>query len=205
MSLDLAPYVGRPVSRETVSRLERYAALLTAENNRQNLISRGTVESLWERHFADSAQLLRYQPRHGAWIDIGSGAGLPGLVIACLADGPVTLVEPRRLRAEFLRYTADQLALSGRVTVVESKAQSAQGEFDVISARAVAPLDALLRMTIHLSHSGTVWVLPKGRQAKTELEEARRNWHCDARAEGSMTDPESTVLVLQNVRSKGRG
>jgi 16S rRNA (guanine527-N7)-methyltransferase len=206
MTIGLSDYVARTVSRETAARLDHFAALLKEENERQNLVARSTLNHLWERHIADSAQLVRFEPRPGAsWVDIGAGAGLPGVVIACLTDGPVTLVEPRRLRAEFLRSAVAQLGLADRVSVVGCKAQTTSGTFDVITARAVASVDPLLGMTLHLSHPGTVWVLPKGRNAKTELEEARRNWHCDGRAEGSMTDPESEVLVLHNVRPKGRG
>jgi 16S rRNA (guanine527-N7)-methyltransferase len=115
------------------------------------------------------------------------------------------LVEPRRLRAEFLERVVSELELGDRVSVISAKAQNAAGDFGMITARAVGSVDELLRMTIHLSRPGTVWVLPKGRQAKSELADARRSWHCDATSEGSLTDPESEVLVLRNVRPKGRG
>jgi 16S rRNA (guanine527-N7)-methyltransferase len=180
--------------------------LLADENNRQNLIARSTVEGLWDRHIADSAHLARFEPKTGAsWVDIGSGAGLPGIVLACLLTGPITLVEPRRLRAQFLSDVAADLELQARVSVICAKAQNISGSFDVVTARAVASVEALLRMTIHLSHPGTIWVLPRGRRAKSELAEARRSWHCDAVSEGSLTDPESEVLVLRKVRLKGRG
>jgi 16S rRNA (guanine527-N7)-methyltransferase len=206
MSFDLEHYTGIPVSRETMDRIRRYATLLAEESGRQNLIAKSTVEGLWERHVADSAQLARFQPSIGSsWVDIGSGAGLPGIILACIVAGPVTLVEPRRLRAEFLKRAVADLELGDRVHVVCAKVQHVVGTFDVITARAVASVDALLQMTIHLSHPGTIWVLPKGRRAKSELAEARRSWHCDATSEGSLTEPESHVLVLRNVRPKGRG
>jgi 16S rRNA (guanine527-N7)-methyltransferase len=206
VSFDLARYAGTPVPRETLNRVGRYAALLTNEANQQNLVAKSTLDGLWERHIADSAQLVRFEPCAGSsWIDVGSGAGLPGIILACIVAGPVTLVEPRRLRAEFLQRAVADLELGDRAHVVCAKAQAVMGSFDVITARAVASVDALLRMTIHLSHPGTVWVLPKGRRAKSELAEARRSWHCDATSEGSLTDPESEVLVLRNVRPKGRG
>jgi 16S rRNA (guanine527-N7)-methyltransferase len=201
--IDLAAAAGRVVPRETVEQLKRYAALIGEENQRQNLVSRSTVDQLWERHILDSAQLARFEPRPGAsWLDIGSGAGLPGLVIACLVSGPVTLVEPRRLRAEFLRRAADELGLA--VTVHLARAESLRGRFDSITARAVASADRLLQLSAHLAHSGTSWVLPKGKSAKSELAEARRNWHCEARVEASVTDPESAILVLSKVRAKGK-
>lgn len=206
MITDLEPFVGRAVSRETLGLLERYAELLRAGAEHQNLIARSTLGHIWARHIADSAQLVRFEPRPGAsWIDIGSGAGLPGIVIATLVDGPVFLAEPRRLRVDFLNATVAELGLDERVDIIPSKATAIRGRYDVITARAVGSLTSLLVMTLHLSHPGTVWVLPKGRSAKSELAEARRSWHCDATVEESMTDPESGVLVLRNIRSKGRG
>src|SRR5439155_26900968 len=120
----------------TFERIEAYAALLREENKHQNLISASTIDQLWGRHILDSAQLVRFEPHAGAsWVDIGSGAGLPGMVIACLVQGPVTLVEPRRLRAEFLHRACESLDL--RASVFAGKAERAQGGYDVITARAV--------------------------------------------------------------------
>jgi 16S rRNA (guanine527-N7)-methyltransferase len=194
---------GRPVSRETLALLESYVERLKAANHDQNLISASTLDTIWERHILDSAQLVRFEPQAGAsWVDIGSGAGLPGLVIVALTEGPVTLVEPRRLRAEFLQQTVDALGLSHRVTVLASKIEHVRGPFDVITARAVAPLDRLIGMAIHLAHNGTIWALPKGRNTKSELAEAQRSWQCEVRSEASCTDPDSTVLVLSKVGAK---
>jgi 16S rRNA (guanine527-N7)-methyltransferase len=194
---------GRPVSRETFDRLQAYVARLKAESRHQNLVSASTLETIWVRHILDSAQLARFEPRPGAsWIDVGSGAGLPGIVIACLIGGPVTLVEPRRLRADFLRDTVEALGLN--VSVECARAERIVGKFDVITARAVAPLAKFLGISHRLSHPGTIWVLPKGRNAKSELAEARRNWQCEVREEASCTDPNSTILVLSRVRAKNR-
>ena len=205
MTFNTEAFAGFPVSRETMVSLKRYAKLLTEESGRQNLIAKSTLDGLWQRHIADSAQLAQFAPNGEiSWIDIGSGAGLPGIVLACIVKGRVTLVEPRRLRAEFLERVVTDLGLD-RATVIGAKAQNVVGQFGVITARAVGSVDALLQMTIHLSHPGTVWVLPKGRRAKSELADARRSWHCDATSKGSLTDPESEVLVLRNVRPKGRG
>ena len=123
----LAEAAGRDVPRETFDRLERFADLLRAESTRQNLISASTLASLWERHIVDGAQLVRFEPKPGAtWVDIGSGAGLPGIVIAALVSGRVTLVEPRRLRAEFLRGVVAELGLNERVSVAPCKAEYSQ-------------------------------------------------------------------------------
>ena len=169
----------------------------------QNLIAPSTLGTIWERHVLDSAQLVRFEPFNGAsWVDVGSGAGLPGLIVALLVKGPITLIEPRRLRAEFLRDVVSKLGLADRVTIECAKVERVQGKFDVITARAVAALDRLLAMTEHLSKSETVWVLPKGKNAQTELAQAQVNWHCDVRVEQSCTDPESQILVLTRVGAK---
>lgn len=199
----VATAAGRTVPRETFQLLQRYVDLLIEENRRQNLVSAATLENVWERHIVDSAQLVRFEPRPGAsWIDVGSGAGLPGVIIAALVEGPVTLLEPRRLRAEFLIRTIEALELAGRVRVEQSKAETAHGKCDVITARAVAPLAKLIVITHHLAHKQTVWVLPKGRKADSELAEARRRWQCEATSEPSCTDPDSNILVLRRVGAK---
>jgi 16S rRNA (guanine527-N7)-methyltransferase len=191
----------RPVSRETFDKIERYVAILREESLRQNLVSSATLEEVWDRHILDSAQLVRQEPAVGAsWIDIGSGAGLPGIVIACLVAGPVTLVEPRRLRAEFLHKAVESLNLSARVLC--TKAQRVEGSFDVITARAVAPLTQLLEISAHLSTRKTVWALPKGRSAKRELVEARKAWQGSFRVEPSVTDAESFIVVGTEVRAR---
>ncbi len=201
----LAEIAGRPVSRETFRLLEHYADLLRREAGQQNLVSASSVAKLWERHLLDSAQLVRFEPGPGAaWVDVGAGAGLPGFVIAALVEGPVTLVEPRKLRANFLERAAAELGLAGRVTVVSAKAERLSARFDVITARAVASLDRLLALAHHLSTDKTVWVLPKGRNARSELDEARLRWHCEARTEPSRTDPESEILLLARVTAKGK-
>jgi 16S rRNA (guanine527-N7)-methyltransferase len=195
---------GANVSRETVARLAMYAELLQNEARRQNLVSASTLGSLWERHLLDSAQLVKFAPNlQSSWVDIGSGAGLPGIVIAVMTPGPILLVEPRRLRAEFLQRCVDSLRLGDRVTVASSKAERVVGSFDVITARAVANLDHLLGISTHLSTRKSLWVLPKGRSAQSELAEARRNWHCDSTSVPSCTDPDSEILVLRNVKARG--
>jgi 16S rRNA (guanine527-N7)-methyltransferase len=194
---------GRPVSRETLAKLEVYAAMLREESGRQNLVSASTLLRLWDRHILDSAQLVRFEPHPGAsWADIGSGAGLPGIVIACLVHGPVTLIEPRRLRAEFLHSVAETLGLNA--SIVGSKAERVEGCYDVITARAVAPLSNLLRLSQHLSTGKTIWALPKGRSAQSELAEARRAWQGVFHVEKSVTDPESSIVVATGVRARSR-
>jgi 16S rRNA (guanine527-N7)-methyltransferase len=197
---------GRSVSRETFEQLQAYVDLLLAENARQNLISKSTASDIWERHVADGAQLIRFAPRpDSSWVDIGSGAGLPGMVIAILSEGPVTMVEPRKLRADFLARVAATLGLSDRITVHAAKAERITGKFDVITARAVATLDVLLSISRHLSTDKTLWLFPKGKSAQLELEQARRSWQGSFRLEPSVTSQEASILVASDVRRKGRG
>ena len=110
---ELSAVTGRDVSRGTVARLQDYEAMVRDEARRQNLVSAATLDDFWARHVLDSAQLLRFVKRAGEWADVGSGAGLPGVVIACLTDDPVCLIEPRRLRADFLERVIERL---GRTT-----------------------------------------------------------------------------------------
>lgn len=194
--------IGGPVSRETAARLELYAALLKNAAQSQNLVSKSTLETLWDRHILDSAQLVPLAPAGASWADLGSGAGLPGLVVAILTGDPMTLIEPRRLRVEFLRTAAGALGLAN-VSVIGSKAQSASGQFDVITARAVAPAGDLLGMSCHLAHSKTRFLLMKGRSAKKELEDVRATWQGDFRLVASRTDAEAAILIAERVHRRG--
>jgi 16S rRNA (guanine527-N7)-methyltransferase len=191
----------RPVSRETLERLQTYVGLLAAESRSQNLVSASSLDRAWDRHILDSAQLVRFEPGPGSsWVDIGSGAGLPGIVVACLVEGPVTLVEPRRLRAEFLHKCVESLDLDAQV--VCGKAAGVEGNFDVITARAVASLSRVIEISAHLSTRKTVWALPKGRSAERELAEARKAWQGDFRVEPSVTDADSSIVVGTKVRAR---
>ena len=197
----LAEVVQRDVSRETLEKMEIYEGFLREEAKRQNLVSVATLDALWERHILDSAQLVRLEPFSGAsWVDVGSGAGLPGIVIACLVGGPVTLIEPRRLRAEFLHKVSESLGLD--INVIATKAERAHGKYDVITARAVANMVRLLEISAHLSTRKTVWALPKGRSAERELAEAQRTWQGAFHVEQSVTDAESFIVVATGVRAR---
>lgn len=191
----------RNVSRETFEKLEAYVAFLSEEARRQNLISASTFDGIWDRHILDSAQLVRFEPHPGAsWADVGAGAGLPGIVIACLVEGPVTLIEPRRLRAEFLHKVVDRLRINA--CLFAGKAERAEGKYDVITARAVARLGETLRISQHLSTIKTVWALPKGRSADAELADAKRAWQGVFHVEQSVTDADSRIVVATGVRAR---
>ncbi len=190
------------VPRETMERLDAFAALLREESVRQNLVSRASLDQLWLRHVADSAQLLAFAPAaQASWVDLGSGAGFPGLIVALLHQGPVTLVEERRLRVDFLRRAA--VALGVEVEILASKAERLPPRrFDVISARAFAPLPRLLELGTGLSTTKTVWILPKGRNAETELAALDASWQGDFRLEASVTDPEARIIVALGVQRR---
>lgn len=192
------------VSREAL--LARYAGLLRAEAANQNLIAASTLDTLWSRHLVDSAQLvpLATEGPRGAWVDVGSGAGLPGIVIGILLDRPVVLVEPRARRVAFLRDVATQLGLASRVTVHPTKIESFKptNRAAVISARAVAELSQLISSTAHCTDSSTVWLLPKGRNAQSEVAAAQATWQGVFHVEPSITQPDSGIVVARGVRPR---
>lgn len=194
------------VSRETTCALERFAALLIEENYCQNLVSRETLQTFWVRHMLDSAQLAAFDPDPAsAWLDLGSGPGLPGLVLAMLRPGPVTLIEARRLRVAFLERAVAQLALTN-VCIVGSRVEKVQAKpFAAISARAFAPLPKLLDLAHRFSTERTRWILPKGRSAARELAEARVTWQGDFRIEPSLTDDDAGIVIAEHVSRRPSG
>lgn len=192
------------VSRETL--LARYAELLRAEAANQNLIAASTLDTLWARHLVDSAQLvpLAAEAPRGAWVDVGSGAGLPGIVVGILLDRPVMLVEPRARRVAFLRDVATQLGLAHRVTVQPTKVESYKptNRAAMVSARAVAELSQLISSTAHCTDSSTIWLLPKGRNAQSEVATAQAAWQGVFHVEPSITQPDSGIVVARGVRPR---
>lgn len=189
------------VPRETMGRLDDFAALLRLENERQNLVSKASLDQLWLRHVADSAQLLRFVPSGASWADLGTGAGFPGLIVATLHSGPVTLIEERRLRVDFLRRAAATLRIE--VEIVQARVERLpRCPFDVISARAFAPLGRLLEFGTGLSTTNSIWLLPKGRNAESELAALDSSWQGSFRLEPSVTDPEAQIIVAEGVRRK---
>ena len=192
------------VPRETLDRITAFQALLNDENQRQNLVSAGSLKHFWARHVLDSSQLTRFAPEDAdTWLDLGTGAGFPGLVLAALHPGRFTLVEARKLRVDFLRRAAEVLALRDRVEILCAKVEALPTRsFDVISGRAFAPLPRLLELAHRFSTAKTRWILPKGRNARSELDEALRSWQGDFRLEPSLTDPEAQIVVAEGVKRK---
>lgn len=187
------------VSRET--RLAAFVELLRDEATRQNLVSPSTLSEIWARHIVDSAQLLDHGDPGGLWLDIGSGAGLPGIVLAILRDGPVELVEPRKLRTAFLQHCVDTLGLTN-VTIHTAKVERTKGRAAVVTARAVGTLDTLFRIARHRGDRSTIWVLPKGRNAQSEVEDAQLWWQGSFHVEPSVTASDSLIIVAKEVRPR---
>ena len=187
------------VSRETMHALERFASILKLEAQSQNLISASTLDQVWSRHIVDSAQLLKFVDPSQAkmpWLDLGSGAGFPGLIIALLSDFQVTLVESRARRIDYLQRAIGMLDLTRRVHVAGVTLERLDSApFSVISARAFAPLPKLFELAERFATNNTLWLLPKGRNAGQELEDTRNIWDGDFQVMPSITDQEAGILV----------
>jgi 16S rRNA (guanine527-N7)-methyltransferase len=195
----------RNVPRETLEKLETYTELLRREAAEQNLISASTLEAIWSRHIVDSAQLLDHASGWSSWIDLGSGAGFPGMVVAMLGQGHVTMVESRAKRVAFLRDVASATAMADRVTIVAGRVETApKRRFDVISARAFAPLEKLLGLGLPFSDKATYWVLPKGKSAAEELEATHGSWQGAFELVPSVTDPQAAIIVATGVAPRKR-
>jgi 16S rRNA (guanine527-N7)-methyltransferase len=185
------------VSRETEEKLETFIAFLKREAESQNLIAASTLDHIWDRHIVDSAQLLRFCPDDPQnWIDLGSGAGFPGLVVAMLGPHQVTLVESRGRRIDYLQRAVALLDLESRVTIAGMPLEHVEtAPYSVISARAFAPLDRLFDLAARFSTNKTLWLLPKGRNAAKEWEGVQPVWRGEFRIESSVTDAEAGILV----------
>ncbi|KTE06862.1 16S rRNA (guanine(527)-N(7))-methyltransferase RsmG [Sphingopyxis sp. H115] len=190
------------------ARLDRFAQMLVTENAQQNLIAASTIPTIWVRHIADSAQLLALDAGEGRglWIDLGSGPGLPGLVVAILSERPMLLVESRKRRCDFLRVVAAELDLK-HVEVAEAPLERVETRpAATISARAFAPLDKLVDLSARFSTESTHWLLPKGRNAVKELALLPQPWQRMFHVEQSRTDAESQILVgTGKIAEKQRG
>jgi 16S rRNA (guanine527-N7)-methyltransferase len=201
-----------PVSRETSQRLDDLAALLMRWQRTTNLVAPSTLKRLWTRHIADSLQLLEVaRARDGpaqVWVDFGSGAGFPGLVIACALggtpDAQVHLVESNAKKAAFLREAVRATAAPALVHCarMEEFVNHFQGRADVVTARAVAPLRALLAACADLLKTGALGIFPKGRDVEVELTEAAKYWNIQAETVSSRTDPSGRIVVVRDVTQR---
>ncbi|WP_298671098.1 RsmG family class I SAM-dependent methyltransferase [uncultured Sphingomonas sp.] len=198
---DARAWIEQRFGLEATARVARFAEQVIRESERQNLIARSTLDTIWSRHLLDSAQLIPLAGTIGAdtrWLDIGSGAGFPGVIVALLTDARVTLVEPRRRRADFL---AEALADAANAVVLTAKVEAISVEPQrIVTARAVAPVYDLFRATRHVADISTRYILPRGRSVHVELESARQGWHGLFHVEPSITDAESGILIAEKVR-----
>jgi 16S rRNA (guanine527-N7)-methyltransferase len=196
-----------PVSRETLQRLDRFVALLLETQAHTNLISAGSVPELWTRHIADSLQLIDLAPDARVWLDIGAGAGFPGVVIACaLADRPgaaVHLVESNGKKAAFLSQAVAALGVPAIVHRQRIEELVSAVVPDVVTARAVAPLTKLLGYVAPLLKSGAKALLPKGQDVEAELTEAAKYWKIDAELVPSRTNSASRIVIVKSARRRG--
>jgi len=196
------------VSRETVARLDRLVRVLMQWQQHTNLIAASTEDKLWTRHVADSLQLIALAPKGRRWVDLGSGAGFPGLVIACaLAETPgaeVHLVESSTKKASFLREAAQASGAPAIVHAVriEGFARDPPLGIDVVTARAVAPLARLLTAAYPLLKTGALGLFPKGQDVEAELTEAAKCWNIRATLEPSLTNPTSRIVIVNGIEPK---
>jgi 16S rRNA (guanine527-N7)-methyltransferase len=200
------------VSRETIARLDRFVELLLVWQGRTNLISPSTIPSLWTRHVADSLQLLQLAeitpPRAGegrvggVWLDLGSGGGFPGIVLACaLADVPGTrihLIESNMKKASFLREAVRETKVPGIVHAarIETLVPVLGGAADYVTARALAPLPDLLEMIAPFLKKGAKAFLPKGQDLDIELTKATKRWNIEAETVPSKTSKAGRILIV---------
>jgi 16S rRNA (guanine527-N7)-methyltransferase len=201
------------VPRETMDRLERYAAMLVDWQSRANLVAPSTLPQIWQRHFADSAQVLRLAPDAKTWLDLGSGAGFPGLVIAILQANQrnfrMHLVESSAKKCAFLaevaKATDAPVEIHGmRIEELAPQAKSLAPE--IVTARALAPLPRLLELAAPFLGHGARGIFLKGRGATAEIEEARRRFDFACVLHPSATAPDSAIVELRDLakRKKGR-
>lgn len=193
------------VSRETLDRLQTYAALLEKWNARINLVAPATIPDLWARHIQDSVQVFQLAPHEaGLWVDLGSGGGLPGLVCATLGAEKMpkcqfVLIESDQRKSAFLMTASREMGLTNIRTIAERIESTPPQAADVVSARALAPLPQLLSLVSrHLRFDG-VALLPKGKSYATELADARKDWHFKATVHESQTDASARVLEIKEI------
>jgi len=198
--------LGVNVSRETMARLEAYAALLVKWQAKINLVGPATLPDLWRRHFLDSAQLLPLLPeKPGRLVDLGSGGGFPGLVLAAMTDWRVELVDSDQRKCSFLRQVALETGILDRVTIHAQRFE-AMTPFpaDIVTARACAPLDDLLGYAApFIGESGRCLFL-KGKGVEEELTAAEQHWTMRLERRESSSDPAGSILIIDQLqRRKG--
>jgi len=199
-----------PISTETAKRLDTFVALLLQWQAKINLVAPSTIEDIWTRHIADSLQLIALAPTAKIWIDLGSGAGFPGLVVACaLADDKdvcVHLVESNGKKAAFLREAVRVLEVPAVVHArrIEDFVASFTEPVDVVTARALAPLDELLDLAAPLWKTGAKGLFLKGQDVEAELTEASKCWTINSTLVPSKTNQHGRIVVIQSAIKRAK-
>lgn len=190
-------FVAERCEKADFARLSQLVSLLEVANQSQNLVARSSMSSVWVRHIADSAQLLDHVPREtSSWIDLGSGAGFPGLVLAIMDPSRTfQLVESRNLRVRWLMEAVESLRIENCEILGMDVRKVAGLHAGVISARAFAPLDRLIALSARFSTAATHWVLPKGRSASQEVAALPSAQRSMFHVKQSVTDPEAGIVV----------
>ena len=198
------------VSRETLQRLEIFEALLRQWQKGTNLVASNTLDHIWHRHIADSAQLLRLAPDSAEWLDLGSGAGLPGLVIAiCSAnreDSHVHIVESNARKCAFCQEVVRETGCSVEIHCQRIESLSGSDRFDrveIVTARALAPLNELLKLAAPFFQAHTMGLFLKGRNAAIEQADAAKNWSYEAQLHPSVTQRQAHIIQINSLRRKG--
>lgn len=187
------------VSRETHEKLERFAALLEQWNSRINLISPRDMAHLWSRHIDDSVQLAAHIPAGARMIDLGSGGGFPGLILAIATGNPVTLIESDQRKCAFLREASRLCGV--KTTVIAKRIEAAEVEpADIITARALAPLSRLLGWAEPLLKKDGFCLFLKGRKASDELTDAARDWHMTTESFPSQSSEDGVLLKISELK-----
>lgn len=188
--------------RGRMDELHRFLEHLTEANQVMNLVGPDSLADFWSRHAWDSAQLLDLAPEALTWADLGAGAGFPGVVLALLLKGRpgahVWLVDSLGKRCRFLEYLVDDLQLPA--TVINGRAEEQRLKVDIVTARAVAPLEKLLGYAQPFFQRGAQGLFLKGEKAHTELQEARKVWHVQGELSVSRSDPRGRILFVRSLR-----
>jgi 16S rRNA (guanine527-N7)-methyltransferase len=187
---------------QQIADLTRFLEMLTEVNEVMNLVGPATIPDFWNRHAWDSAQLLALEPEAGTWADLGAGAGFPGVVLAILLkgreDAHVWLIDSLGKRCRFLEQVVETLDLPA--TVINGRAEEQEVEVDVVTARAVAPMEKLLAYAQPYFKRGAKGVFLKGEKAEAELQDASKVWHFDCDLSVSRSDPRGRLVQIRSLR-----
>jgi 16S rRNA (guanine527-N7)-methyltransferase len=193
-----------PVSHETVEKLKLYESLLLKWQKAVNLVAPTTIPQVWQRHFADSAQLIALVPKAKIWVDLGSGGGFPGLAIAIMIANQkecfVHLIESNSRKCAFLSEVARRTGAPARVhnrRIADASSSGMVPVADVVMARALAPLDALLELALPFFGNASAGLFLKGREAGVEIADARKRWTFDLNVHPSISDAQGQILEIR--------